>query len=61
MKGVFVVIEENVDLLTAYGSAAILDGSFAYAFYVKDSSWRIDGPVGRDCDVFPNISEEGIK
>lgn len=45
MKGVFVVIEEYVDLLTAYGSAAILDGSFAYAFYVKDSAWRIDGPI----------------
>ena len=38
VKGVFVVIEEYVDLLAAYGSAAILDGPFAYAFYVKDST-----------------------
>lgn len=39
VKGVFMVIEEYVDLLAAYGSAAILDGPFAYAFYVKDSTW----------------------
>ena len=52
MKGVFVAVKEHVDLLAVYGSAAILNDPFAYAFYVKDSTWRIDGPVGRDCDAF---------
>jgi hypothetical protein len=59
VKGVFVVIEEYVDLLAAYGSAAILDGPFAYAFYVKDSTWRIDGPVGRDSDAFFGYGSAG--
>ena len=38
---------------------AILDDPFAYAFYVKDSTWRIDGPIGRDCDAFFGYGSAG--
>ena len=73
MKGVFVVIKEYVDLLAAYGSAAILDSPFAsnlpkwkYDFsckkcrhiqYVKDKAKRRDGDY---CIKFIERTDAGL-